>query len=169
MDATGTLRLAFDADPWNSTISFTPGISVARGGTLDLTFAAGVNAATQIGRTIDLFDWTGAISSGTFTVTSPYTWNLSTLYTTGEVTLTAVPGSPGDFNNNGIVDAADYLIWRKNFGTQTSYDTWRAHFGQTAPGNGTGASANAAVPEPTTLVLLMFVAAGWCLQRGRHT
>ena len=59
MDATGTLRLVFDADPWDSTISFAPGIPVARGGTLELTFAPDVNLASQIGRTIDLFDWTG--------------------------------------------------------------------------------------------------------------
>ena len=59
--------------------------------------------------------------------------------------------------------AADYVVWRKTDGTQAGYDTWRAHFGETA-GGGTGASANATVPEPATLVLLMFAAAGWCLQ-----
>ena len=91
MDATGTLRLVFDADPWDSTISFAPGIPVTLGGTLELTFAPGVDVATQSGRTIDLFDWTGVTPTGAFTVSSPYTWNLSNLYTTGEVTLTAVP------------------------------------------------------------------------------
>ena len=91
MDATGTLRLVFDADPWDSTISFAPGIPVTLGGTLELTFAPGVNVATQSGRTIDLFDWTGVTPTGAFTVSSPYTWNLTNLYTTGEVTLTAVP------------------------------------------------------------------------------
>ena len=40
MDATGTLRLVFDADPWDSTISFAPGIPVARGGTLELDLRA---------------------------------------------------------------------------------------------------------------------------------
>jgi hypothetical protein len=48
----------------------------------------------------------------------------------------------------------------------TQYKEWRAHFGQTA-GSGEGAIANAAVPEPATTVLLMFVVAGWCLRRGR--
>ena len=92
MDATGTLRLEFDADPWDSPISFAPSIPVALGGTLELTFAPDVNVATQSGRTIDLFDWTGVAPTGAFTtVSSPYTWNLSNLYTTGEVTLTGVP------------------------------------------------------------------------------
>ena len=162
MDATGTLRLVFDADPWDSTISFAPGIPVARGGTLELTFAADVNLASQIGRTIDLFDWTGVTPTGAFTVSSPYTWNLSKLYTTGEVTLTALAAIPGDFNNNGVVDAADYVVWRKTDGTPAGYNAWRTHFGQPS-GSGAGAIANAAVPEPATLVLLMFAAAGWCL------
>ena len=41
---------------------------------------------------------------------------------------------PGDFNNNGTVDAADYVVWRKGIGvapTQDNYNLWRAHFGQT--------------------------------------
>ena len=75
----------------------------------------------------------------------------------------------GDYNGNGGVDAADYVVWRKGLGTtytQTDYDIWRSHFGQT-PGSGAGASANVAVPEPTTVLLLMFAAAGLCLRRRR--
>src|SRR5262245_24788108 len=37
---------------------------------------------------------------------------------------------PGDFNGNGTVDAADYVVWRKTGGTQADYTTWRTHFGQ---------------------------------------
>jgi hypothetical protein len=80
----------------------------------------------------------------------------------------AVPQS-ADYNNNGIVDAADYVVWRQGLGTtytQADYDVWRTHFGQTA-GSGAGASVNSAVPEPATLVLLMFAAAGWCLRRSQ--
>jgi probable HAF family extracellular repeat protein len=76
---------------------------------------------------------------------------------------------PGDFNGNGAVDAADYVIWRKGLGTiytQNDYNIWRTHFGQTA-GSGSSTSANAAVPEPATLLLLMLAAAGWCLRRSR--
>ena len=127
-----------------------------------MTFAPGVDVATQSGRTIDLFDWTGVTPTGAFTVSSPYTWNLTKLYTTGEVTLAALPSLPGDFNNDGTVDAADYVVWRKTDGTQAGYNTWRTHFGQTA-GSGSGAGANAAVPEPSTLVMLILAAAGVCL------
>ena len=76
---------------------------------------------------------------------------------------------PGDYNHDGIVDAADYVVWRKGLGTaytQSDYGVWRSHFGQTA-GSGAGASAYTAVPEPATSVMLMFAAAGWYLRRGR--
>jgi hypothetical protein len=41
---------------------------------------------------------------------------------------------------------------------QAHYDQWRTHFGQTG-GIGAGAISNSAVPEPTTLVLMMAPAA----------
>jgi hypothetical protein len=74
----------------------------------------------------------------------------------------------GDFNHDGRVDAADYVVWRNGLGTtytQADYDVWRFHFGLT-PVSGSGASTNAAIPEPTTLVLLM-LSTGWCLRRRR--
>ncbi|HEY3394165.1 MAG TPA: pentapeptide repeat-containing protein [Lacipirellulaceae bacterium] len=171
MDPTGTLSLEFDADPWGSTISFAPGIPVALGGTLQLAFAPDVNLASQVGRTIDLFDWTGVTPTGAFTLESPYTWNLSKLYTTGEVTLTALPAIlPGDFNGDNTVDAADYVVWRKllnqmgpnlpadangdNQVDTADYTVWRAGFGRTT-GSGSGAmlalSSADAVPEATSL------------------
>jgi hypothetical protein len=73
----------------------------------------------------------------------------------------------GDSNDDGTVDAADCVVWRKNPGgiyTPGDYDTWRTHFGEVV-GGGSGASADASVPEPASLVLLMFAAAGWCFQR----
>jgi hypothetical protein len=81
----------------------------------------------------------------------------------------SLPSLPGDYNNNGIVDAADYVVWRKGLGTmytQSDYEVWRAHFGQAA-GSGAGAIANTAVPEPTTLGLLMLAATAWRFRRGR--
>ena len=71
------------------------------------------------------------------------------------------PNLAGDYNGDGTVDTADYVVWRKNDGTQDGYDTWRANFGRTFfTGSGattTGsASANPAIPEPSTLVLLAF-------------
>ncbi len=69
--------------------------------------------------------------------------------------------STGDFNHDGVVDAADYIVWRKGFGTtygQTDFNTWRAHFGQTLSA-GLGAATTAAVPEPGAAFLVIVAAA----------
>jgi hypothetical protein len=78
---------------------------------------------------------------------------------------------PGDFNNDGIVDAADYVVWRKtDSGNSQGYTDWRENFGE-GMGAGRGSAGKSpsqtGVPEPATLVMLMFAAAGWCLRRGR--
>jgi probable HAF family extracellular repeat protein len=70
----------------------------------------------------------------------------------------------GDFNFDGNVDAADYVMWRKTDGTPAGYNVWRTHFG-TGGGSSAVASANAAVPEPATLAMLILVMAGECLRR----
>ena len=72
----------------------------------------------------------------------------------------------GDYNLDGTVDAADYVVWRKTDGTPAGYNAWRTHFGQTA-GSGSSTVANAAVPEPSTLVMLVLAAAGVCSRRRR--
>lgn len=54
-------------------------------------FTDGVDVATQVGCTLRLFEWTGVSPAGQFNVASPYLWDTSNLYTTGEVTLLAVP------------------------------------------------------------------------------
>ncbi len=62
----------------------------------------------------------------------------------------------GDYNRDGVVDAADYSVWRKGLGityNQNDFDIWRAHFGN-ATGVGSGASETHAVPEPFSLGLL---------------
>jgi hypothetical protein len=67
---------------------------------------------------------------------------------------------PGDFNNNGTVDAADYIVWRNGLGTtytQADYNTWRANYGRTPATGATigpASSGNAAVPEPIGFTLL---------------
>jgi type II secretory pathway pseudopilin PulG len=76
---------------------------------------------------------------------------------------------PGDFNRDGGVDAADYVVWRKSAGQSvtyfsgadgngsgvvdaTDYNVWRSRFGISA----SGATILATIPEPgaTQLILL---------------
>ncbi len=63
------------------------------------------------------------------------------------------PGLDGDFNGDGKVDAADYVVWRKNDNSQAGYDLWRTNFGRTS-GSGSGLGA-AGVPEPSSLLLVL--------------
>jgi T5SS/PEP-CTERM-associated repeat protein len=85
-----------------------------------------------------------------------------------QVILSAfLPSIPGDYNEDGAVNAADYTVWRNNLGSVTvlanddtpgvgpdDYTRWKNNFGQTA-GSGSGANANVPVPEPTTLALVI--------------
>jgi hypothetical protein len=63
---------------------------------------------------------------------------------------------------DGKVDAADYVVWRKDptnpaYGyvsdPSDGYNLWRANFGN-PPGSGSSL-AGGAVPEPASLVLLL--------------
>jgi len=76
---------------------------------------------------------------------------------------------PGDYNQDGTVDAADYIVWRKVDGTQAGYDTWRENFGVTLPGSGGGSNQ---VPEPTcALPIIAAAMSGYVARRrvvGRH-
>jgi hypothetical protein len=92
------------------------------------------------------------------------------------------PGANGDYNNNGVVDAADYVIWRDHLGqsftlpndttpgtvTQADYNVWRSNFGASA-GSGSGSLvADSAVPEPASVVLLVLGWAALLLCRPRR-
>jgi hypothetical protein len=155
-------------------------LGAGSGGTLQVIFLSGFTPAA--GNSFDILDWDNRV--GTFrnvllpALSTGLMWNAAQLYSAGTLRITLA----GDYNANGVVDAADYSIWRKTLGqsgTALAADgnangqidagdlaVWRAHFGQTA-GSGAGAGANAAVPEPATLVMLVLAAAGVCPRRRR--
>ncbi|HVT26577.1 MAG TPA: hypothetical protein VHE81_01030, partial [Lacipirellulaceae bacterium] len=89
-------------------------------------------------------------------------------------------GLPGDFNGDGQVDAADYVVWCKHLGDsdeaalsgngdnmngvdEGDYAVWRSGFGNTSA-SGAGLSASS-VPEPTSVTLLI-VGASWFYWAG---
>jgi hypothetical protein len=93
---------------------------------------------------------------------------------------------PGDFNLDGLVDGADYVVWRNNLGQTNAmfsqgdatysgtvdmddYAVWRSNFGfarQSLVAAASGAAA--AVPEPTAIVLAgIMVLCGQGLRRKR--
>jgi hypothetical protein len=83
--------------------------------------------------------------------------------------MNAVPvGVPGDYNSDGIVNAADYTVWRNHLGqsftlpnevagvtpnqvTQEDYTAWKTRFGNTSSGG--GSLSVGLVPETGTAVL----------------
>ncbi|WP_428303728.1 matrixin family metalloprotease [Lacipirellula sp.] len=75
------------------------------------------------------------------------------------VAHTPVVTLPGDFDLDGDVDGADFLVWQSGFGS--SYDAddlaiWREHFGATSPIT----TAVATVPEPIGALLMTAAFAG---------
>jgi hypothetical protein len=81
----------------------------------------------------------------------------------------------GDYNADGKVDSADYLVWRKTLGSTTDlrangantgasalvidsadFQVWKSNFGKQAAGSGAGSQA--AVPEPASSWLPIWIA-----------
>jgi hypothetical protein len=68
--------------------------------------------------------------------------------------------TPGDFNLDDAVNAADYVLWRKGVDlgySPFSYSVWRANFAEGSTGVSSPGPTN--VPEPTTVILLLMCAA----------
>jgi hypothetical protein len=100
-----------------------------------------------------------------------------------EIDGAAAAGVPGDYNSDGVVDAADYVVWRNHLGTnfqlpnevsgttpgsvtQEDYAAWRARFGNTS-GAGSGFSAGS-VPEPGMLGLFLAAVLSMCASGWRR-
>jgi hypothetical protein len=76
------------------------------------------------------------------------------------VTVTAAT-MPPDYDGNGTVDAADYVLWRNGGPLQNDptpgvqpndYDRWRAGFGRTAGVGASAGSASSSSPPASTLI-----------------
>lgn len=112
-----------------------------------------------------LINWANAADSVVDSITGTGTGDDVVLIGLGSE---ALPGLLGDFNNDGLVDLADYTVWRNNLGNADSvlppgstndgsgvvdagdYATWKQNFGNGSP----AAVQAAAVPEPASWILL---------------
>jgi hypothetical protein len=89
---------------------------------------------------------------------------------------------PGDFNDDGLVDAADYVVWRKTSGDPVArgvaadgdgdgaigpgdYNVWLANFGKNYAA---GSQTASPTPEPSTLALLLLTALAAITRRHRR-
>jgi hypothetical protein len=138
---------------------------VAVGGTLTIgdTTPRGIlnvsliNGFTTPTSSTDFTIMTGSSVIGQFATVNLPDANWSIVYNPTSVVLhVAAAGLAGDYNSDGKVDAADYVLWRKtpdNYGGDPAgYNTWRQNFGN-PPGSGSGLESGA-VPEPGTIALL---------------
>jgi formylglycine-generating enzyme required for sulfatase activity len=96
--------------------------------------------------------------------------------------VASLPLLLGDYNSNGIVDIADYILWRNELNkavtlpndptpgsvSQADYSVWRAHFGQEASGSGAGDLLQSIVPEPTASALLVALAGVFYVRRLKN-
>ena len=143
-------------------------LGASLGGTLQVSLGnAAFNPAA--GDSFDILDWGGLI--GTFgaielpTLAGGVMWNASELYTDGVLRVTLL----GDYNHDGIVDAADYTVWRNSLGQLGTglaadgngngridgddYGIWKAHYGEGSLGGG-GQSIET-VPEPESFAIMI--------------
>jgi hypothetical protein len=95
-----------------------------------------------------------------------------------ELLDTPVEGIAGDYNNDHVVDARDYVLWRKVNGTNKvlpndpnpvpvdgdQYNTWRETYGRSSAGSG----GSGGVPEPSSFGMFVLACAFvWRQRRAR--
>lgn len=101
---------------------------------------------------------------------------MATIVGLSQESAAASPGLSCDYSNNGICDAADYVVWRNALGKsitlpndstpgnvdQSDYIVWKSGFGDAVPGSGAmvPAMSGLATPEPTSAALFI---SGWLL------
>ncbi len=138
-------------------------IALGAGGNLFLSTAGSTGGGQGIIEYIP-----GVTTPGSITANSSVDWYLDEVFGGVQNGLDigfAAASIAGDYNNDGKVDAQDYVIWRKtNVGGPGGYTTWRANYGTGGPGAGSGL-AGASVPEPTGAVLLLVGLVSICLRR----
>jgi hypothetical protein len=117
-----------------------------------------LNQGAEISAMLEGSTYTWTISyTGNITWSDPNAGSVASISDIGGVdivlkglsSIIVPPGQPGDHNEDGTVDAADYVAWRKlNIDGPAGYAEWYENFGEPGGGGGTGG-----VPEPASVIL----------------
>jgi autotransporter-associated beta strand protein len=148
-------------------------LSITAGSVLDVTALGAVTTGARV-----IAEYDVGMLTGIFALNAPVGYSVS-YATPGQIILN-VPATaiPGDFNGNGVVNAADLTKWRIDYGGPGSdadgdgdsdgndFLIWQRNLG--AGGQATAASS--AVPEPSMLApaALAWVAATTIHRRGKR-
>ncbi|WP_231931089.1 GH25 family lysozyme [Botrimarina hoheduenensis] len=171
MRAGSKLEIEIDSAVSYDQLTLLGALTVDPSATIEVTFGAGYTPA---------FGDSFAIVGGASNVTGEFGSVVSSgpalvaRNVAGGVVLEVLSGLPGDYNNDGSVDAADYTVWSNNYGQSATnllntngagevdasyYTVWRDNLGASLP---TTASA---VPEPGSLALAMLMGMAFATQR----
>lgn len=163
-------------DSTGTTLIDVAGVADLDGAVIDMDLMNGYTPA--VNATFDLLKASNFGATGTGTTQNVGTgmgfslaaedaggWNLAVV-TSGaskilRATFLGVVGIPGDFNNDGLVDGRDFLMWQRNTSVGSLAD-WKTNYGQGS------LAAVSAVPEPGSLVLIGAFGILTCLGRTRR-
>jgi len=100
----------------------------------------------------------GTYSEGSTITLGSVSFRLTYAGGVGNNDVMLVPAAlAGDFNGDSQVNAADYVTWRKNDGSDSGYAAFRENF-NVGPASGQRLMQVAAVPEPATITLVVLIA-----------
>jgi autotransporter-associated beta strand protein len=141
------------------------------GGTMAISIVSGFTPVVgQMLTLIDANSRSGMFSSAQLPTFGNLT--LDVIYDSQSVFVKVVPILAGDFNADGTVNTADYIVWRKGGSSysQNDYDDWQRNFGRSLPAGGSPSNAYSNVPEPLSGMLLSIAiflfSGGRCLNRS---
>jgi hypothetical protein len=92
----------------------------------------------------------------------------SEIQTLGGPDANGIVNLTGDYNKDGAVNGADYVIWRKTDGLPEAYTAWRNNFDVNIATGAGGLDSLGAVPEPTTVATIWLALSGLCLIMRRR-
>ncbi len=178
---TATITALSIASGVNNAINDTATLSIAGGGTSGMADQGYVNLGDGINEIVNALVLAGASQAhGTYGSSLSGAMHQMNEFFSGTGLITVgISGMAGDFNNDYVVDDADYTLWRSNFGQPAGslmndnsgaaigtmqYVAWRSNAGPPA-GSGSTLAGQAAVPEPSAVMLSIVCAAAIGLLR----
>lgn len=171
-DLVTTGTLAFDIESVDFFDQLTVSSNLNAGGGLTVSMPFYVPVAGDLFELLDAGSVTGTFSVLDLPVLpAGLVWDASQLYAQGALSVSAgaAVDLAGDYNSDGLVNLADYTVWRDNLGasitlpndstpgsvTSDDYSVWKTNFGSSAGPGDLDAIGGNQVPEPASALTLL--------------